>query len=198
MKLKNIFSLMPTSIEVLYPIAERQAAHFTTAQARDAGLSDQQLHYLSKSGSIQRVAHGIYRLQRFPHQPFEDVMIALLWAGKGSVASHDTALVIYGLTDAMPPLIHLTTARRFRGERRGVLVHQAPIPDQDRAQRHGIPVTGLVRTLGDVAERYGAPEAVTAAQEALERGLTTRSSMMRALSDDPKTAPVARLLEEPS
>jgi len=186
---------MPTSLDAIYPLAERQAAHFTTRQAHVVGVSHQQLHYLSRSGSIERVAHGIYRLERFPPQPFEDMMIALLWVGDGSVASHDTALVIYGLTDAMPPVIHVTVPRRFRGKRKGVVVHQAPVPNSDRTLRHGIPVTSLPRTVDDIASRHGATLAAEAARKAIEQGITTRARLVRELVTRQASNSVAELLE---
>lgn len=131
---------MSPSLEVLYPIAERQGGYLTASQARNLGVSHQQLYYLSRSGSIERVAHGIYRLKRFPSQPFEDVIVATLWAGEGAVASHETALAVYGLTDAMPPVIHVTVQGRFRGRKRGVVVHSAPIGRGERSTRSGVPV----------------------------------------------------------
>ncbi|MGH2658056.1 MAG: type IV toxin-antitoxin system AbiEi family antitoxin domain-containing protein, partial [Actinomycetota bacterium] len=146
---------MRTSQAALYPIAERQGGYFTTSQAHGAGISDQQLHYLAKSGSIERVAHGIYRLQRFPAQQFEDVIVACLWAGEGAVASHETALAIYGLTEAMPPVIHVTVPRSFRGKRKGVVVQTAPLREDERTTREGVPVTTPARTIRDIAVRYG-------------------------------------------
>src|SRR5260221_7724011 len=114
---------MPTSADVLYDLAESHGGYFTTAQATDHGISRQQLYYLARSGSVERVAHGVYRLRRFPSQRFEDVIVTCLWAGDESVASHDTALAIYELTDAMPAHTHVTLPRPFRGRRQGVILH---------------------------------------------------------------------------
>lgn len=138
-KLKHIFSFMSMSLHDIYPIAERQGGYFTAAQAVARGVSHQQLYYLSRSGSIERVAHGIYRLKRFPSQQFEDVIVATLWAGEGAVASHETALAVYGLTDAMPPVIHVTVQGRFRGKKKGVVVHSAPLQKGERSIRGGVP-----------------------------------------------------------
>lgn len=44
-------------------------------------MSRQQLSYLARTGSLERVAQGVYRLRRFPAQRFEDVTVACLWAG---------------------------------------------------------------------------------------------------------------------
>lgn len=54
-------------------------------------------------------------LRRFPHHPHEDVVAACLWAGPDCAASHDTALVVHGLSDAMPASIHVTVPSPFRG-----------------------------------------------------------------------------------
>ncbi|MGH7576584.1 MAG: type IV toxin-antitoxin system AbiEi family antitoxin domain-containing protein [Longimicrobiales bacterium] len=185
---------MSTGLEVLYPVAERQGGYLTASQARDLGVSHQQLYYLSQSGSIERVAHGIYRLKRFPSQPFEDVIVATLWAGEGAVASHDTALAVYGLTDAMPPVIHVTVQGRFRGKKRGVVVHNAPLGSGERSMRGGVPVTSPARTIRDVAARYGTDVAAEAAREAVTRGVVTRQRLVRELAADAEARGVLKQL----
>lgn len=110
------------------------------------------------------------------------VVIACLWAGEDAVASHDTALAVYGLTDAMPAQIHITTPRPFRGKRLGVIVHVAPLPHADRTSREGVPVTAVARTIADIAVRSGSRMASEAAAEALARGLVTRRRLGQALS----------------
>ena len=87
-------------------------------------------------------------LHRFPAQRFEDVIVACLWAGDDAVASHDTALAVYDLTDAMPAVIHLSTPRPFRGQRRGIVVHTAPLGDGKGTERAGVPVSTVERTIG--------------------------------------------------
>ncbi len=173
---------MATSVDVLYPLAERRAGYVTTAQAAEVGVSRQQLSYLARTGTLQRVAQGIYRLHRFPAQRFEDVIVACLWAGEGAVASHDTALAVYDLTDAMPSVIHVSVPRPFRGQRRGIMVHTAPLGDRERTERAGVPVTTVERTITDVLVRSGEELARSAAGQALERGLVTRQRLRTALT----------------
>jgi hypothetical protein len=84
---------------------------------------------------VERIAHGIFRLRRFPAQGFEDVIVACLWADDGADASHDTALAVYELTDAMAVRVHVTVPRAFRGQRNGVVVHVAPLDETDAALR---------------------------------------------------------------
>jgi predicted transcriptional regulator of viral defense system len=178
---KDSLTSMPTSLDALYPLAERRAGYVTTAQAAEVGVSRQQLSYLARTGSLERVAQGIYRLQRFPAQRFEDVIVACLWAGDDAVASHDTALAVYELTDAMPAAIHVSVPHAFRGRRPGVTVHAAPLGDGDRTERAGVPVTTVERTIADVLVRSGTDLARPAAEQALERGLVTRRRLRAAL-----------------
>lgn len=145
-------------------------------------MSRQQLSYLARTGSLERVAQGIYRMHRFPAQRFEDVIVACLWAGDDAVASHDTALAVYELTDAMPSVIHVSVPHPFRGKRPGIVVHTAPLGDGDRTERGGVPVTTVERTITDVLARSGEELARSAAEQALERGLVTRRRLRAALT----------------
>jgi predicted transcriptional regulator of viral defense system len=169
----------------LYELAEAQAGYFTTKQAQHSGITRQLLRYHVREGNLQRAARGVYRLAQFPAQRFEDVVVACLWAGADAVASHDTALAVYALSDAMPALIHLTLPRTFRGRRPGVRFHYGPLGAAERTLRDGIPATTVERTLRDVATT-AEPELVRAAiREALERGLVTRRRLERAAAAEP-------------
>ncbi len=174
---------MVTSMDVLYGLAERRGGYLTTAQAAEVGVSRQQLYYLARTGSLDRVAQGIYRLRRFPAQRFEDVIVACLWVGEDAAASHDTALAVYELTDAMPTVIHVSAPRLFRGQRPGIVVHTAPLSDVERTERGGVPVTTVERTITDVLTRSGQDLARSAAEQALKRGLVTRRRLQAALTD---------------
>jgi len=81
----------------------------------------------------------------------------------------------------MPPTIHLTLPRRFRGRRPGITVHRAPLESEERTVRDAVPVTTVDRTLVDVAQRSDPDLADRAARAALATGLATRSRLRRRL-----------------
>jgi len=162
----------------LYALAEPQAGYFTAAQAQTAGFSHSLLAYQVKTGRFLRVDHGIYRLAQFPHSPFEDLYAAWLKAGPAAVISHESALVVYGLSDHLPGAVHLIVPRTASRRRTGLRLHTHHLERQDITRREGLPLTTVPRTLADVAAGGLAEELVVqATQEALQRGLTTHATL---------------------
>lgn len=182
--------LMSETMDALYDLAERQAGHFTAAQARSAGISWRALSGRVKRGDLERVRYGIYRLRRFPHHPYEDVVAACLWAGSDCAASHDTALVVHGLSDAMPASIHVTVPVAFRGRQAGVTVHRAPLDSSDREIRDSVPVTTLGRTLVDISASSDPTIVRQAVDEALSRGRISRRQVRKLVREYPELAPI--------
>ncbi len=181
----------------VYDLAASQGGYLTTAQAEALGVSRRALAYRVETEDLTRIEYGIYRLTPHPSQPFEDVIVACLWAGEASAASHDTALAIYGLADAMPAKIHITVSRPFRGRRPGVVVHHAPLEEEERTVRDDVPITTVARTLVDVARTSEASILVTAAEQALSRGLISARRLKKlATGDEILELALSRLLSQ--
>ncbi|MGH9445135.1 MAG: type IV toxin-antitoxin system AbiEi family antitoxin domain-containing protein [Terriglobia bacterium] len=83
---------------------------------------------------------------------------AVLWAqashGPAQIAlSHETALLIYGISDANPPKVNLTVPKRarLRREKPGwIAIHRADLAPIDLSEHEGMPVTSPERTIIDV------------------------------------------------
>lgn len=158
----------------LFEIAERQAGYFSARQARQAGFSRALLSHHVKRGRFLRVRRGVYRLAHFPEMPHADLYIAWLAAGEKAVISHESALLLYGLTDLLPAEIHLTVPRTASRRQPGVRFHTARLSPDEVIRRQGLPVTTLPRTLSDLIRSGVADEWIEqAVQQALARGLVT-------------------------
>ncbi|MGH3518338.1 MAG: type IV toxin-antitoxin system AbiEi family antitoxin domain-containing protein [Haloechinothrix sp.] len=182
------------ALKLIIELAEGQGGYFTTPQASDSGLSARVLSYHTTNGDLERVAHGVYRWVHFPEHRFGDVIAATVWAGADAAASHETALSVYGLAAAMPPVIHVTTPHRFRGQRRGVVIHQASLSRAEVRRYDAVPVTTPVRTLLDVA-RSGDPSlARQATADALEQGLIRPRRLASAVDTDPEAERLREVL----
>jgi predicted transcriptional regulator of viral defense system len=178
------------TMRVLYELAEPQAGYFTAGQAVAAGVSRRVLSGRTRRGDVEHVRYGIYRLRDFPASRFEDITAACLWAGLASVASHETALVVHGISDAMPSAIHLTVPQPFRGRRAGIVIHRAPLPDSDHEIRDSVPVTTMARTLRDVAGTSDPSLVRQAVEHAIEQGRLSRRQLRRIVTEAPELAPL--------
>ncbi len=182
----------------LYAIAERQAGYFSTQQARQAGFSKALLSHHVRSGRFLRLRRGVYRLAQFPETPHADLYIAWLSAGEKAVLSHESALLLYGLTDLLPAEIHLTVPRTASRRLPGVRFHTARLTPEEITHRQGLPVTALPRTITDLIRSGVAEEWVREAiHQALNRGMVSEA----ALEEEARrrggrvAAPIRRALE---
>lgn len=170
------------SWQSLYDTAASQEGLFTTRQAAAAGYSDPLLAHYQKVGQIARIRRGIYRLVHFPSGEQEELVTAWLWTEAMGVLSHQTALALQGLSDALPGQIHLTLPLKWRQRRLrvpdGLVLHYADVPSQDRSWNGAVPVTSTRRTLNDCAFEGLSPDLLRqATKQALTRGLVTKAEL---------------------
>jgi predicted transcriptional regulator of viral defense system len=171
----------------LFELASQQAGYFTTEQAKRRGFNWDILSYHSRKGNFLHTRRGLYRLARFPASPHEEIIAAWLAFGpKEAAVSHESALQLFDLADVVPTRVHLTVPRvkRSRKPLPGVKIHTAinALRRRDTLVRHGVRVTTPARSIADSASYGTAPEQVVrAAQEALRRGLATRSELLAAV-----------------
>jgi predicted transcriptional regulator of viral defense system len=166
----------------LFETALGQEGLFTTAQAAEAGYSPQLLVHHVRTGRIVRLQRGVYRVVHFPAGEHEALVAAWLWSDRTGVISHQTALALHGLSDALPARVHLTLPsawrhRRFRTPVE-VVLHHADVLSEERSWFGAVPATNPKRTLNDCACEALSPELLRhAAQQALRRGLVVKTEL---------------------
>jgi len=82
----------------LQSIMTQNGGVITTAQANEAGISNERMRLFVKSGELERVAFGIYML---PDEYVDKMYISQLRRPK-IIYSHETALFLHDLTDRDP------------------------------------------------------------------------------------------------
>ncbi len=137
-------------MDTLRKIAEEQHGVAARLQCRAFGL---EWEALFRRGEWERLSPRVIRLVGAPRTPKSDVMAAVLDAGTGAVASHQTAAVLWGFPGFEPGKPDVTRpygVERFRPtlgrlhRTRLLLPHHVTSVD-------GIPVTTVPRTLFDLA-----------------------------------------------
>lgn len=151
-------NMAQTRYEELVVMAEAHDGLFTSRQARDEGIEGSVLARLVERGRLERTSRGVYRIPYMTPGRFSQHQEAVLWAkahrGPEAVAlSHETALLIYGISDANPSAIHITVPRGTRFRRaapKGLLIHFADLAGDEVEVHEGIPITSVTRTVGDL------------------------------------------------
>ena len=179
----------------LFELAATQAGYFTAAQAREIGYDSRTLWHHVKTGQLERVSRGFYRLAEFPAHSHEDVTAAWVKAGPDrATVSHETALALYDLAPIRQRSIHITVQREhrpYKGQARlpGVQVHTItqPFRPGEVVQRFGVRVTSPARSIADAAEAGTDPSSVQEAiGSALRQGLLTAEELHKAVHERPK------------
>jgi hypothetical protein len=177
------------SWDALFEVAASQQGCFSKEQAAEAGFSNQLLHRHLRSGNIQRLHRGIYRLTRFPNadRAQEDLVVAWLWSGRVGVLSHETALQLHGLSDVLPSVIHLTVPSAWSKRRvqppRGVRLAYDDLRADERTWVGAVPVTTPARAIVEVARDHGDADVIDAARrQALQQGKATFAELDEAVA----------------
>ena len=162
--------------DALYEIAASQEGYFTTRQAAEAGYSRPLLARHLGNGRISRARRGVYRVVHFPPSDHEDPTVVWLWSDRAGIFSHETALALHDLSDALPAKVHVTVPATWRRRRlkvpARVVLHYADITDGEQTWSGSVPITSPRRTLLDCAADRVQPDLVEQAHaQALRRGL---------------------------
>jgi very-short-patch-repair endonuclease len=109
----------------------------------------------------------------------------VLWAGVGSILSHDTAGYLLGLVDREPSEVHVAISEQRRLVAPvGVVLHRTSHPDTDPRRRP--PQTTVERTTLDlVSAASTADEVVAVVSKVLQGRMTSEHRLIDALSHTP-------------
>jgi predicted transcriptional regulator of viral defense system len=147
-----------TRMDELYALAEERDGLLTSKEARALGIQDSVLIRLAQRGRLERMTRGVYRIAHYPADRLAQYREAVLWAqasqGPERIAlSHETALLLYGISDVNPSRVHLTvpkSARLRREHPEWIVIHRADLTPREISQHEGMPVTTVGRSVMDV------------------------------------------------
>lgn len=130
--------------------AAEQHGYVTTRDARDIGIDPTQLRLLAARGRLERVGRGVYRVLVLPRTEHDEFAEAVAWTLGRGVVSHESALVLHGLSDVNPSRVHLTVPRDNHPRAAGgdlYRLHRRTLADGEVTEVGGIPTTTVERTI---------------------------------------------------
>jgi hypothetical protein len=151
-------------------MAEDQWGLITRRQAEGAGVSQATLQRLAKTGILDRVAHGVYRLTGAPPPDYLALRAAWLqlapevpaWerTPEQGVVSHRSAAALYGLGHLPADRHEFTLPQRRQSRRPDVRLHHRAVRPGEWIVLHGMPVMRPSRIAADLLDDKEDPEAV--------------------------------------
>lgn len=112
-------------------------------------------------------------------------MAAVLASGDGAVLSHRSAAGLWGIWGSGAGEIHVTLPRKVRSTRT-LRRHFSILPDDEREEVDGIPVTSAARAVLDLAGEKGEASAESALREIEYLGIYGEVSLPMLLARHPK------------
>src|SRR5207302_39175 len=136
--------------------AESQHGLITRDNARLAGVSEKQLRTLVDRGLLERITPQLFRTTGSVRTWHQRLMAAVLNAGPGAVASHETGAALWRVPGFSPWQLEVSrpAGRRVRHPL-AIVHHTLYLPDHHVRVVEGIPVTSPARTLFDIAGSSG-------------------------------------------
>jgi predicted transcriptional regulator of viral defense system len=185
----------PPDWRALFQIAYPQSGYFRTAQAAAVGFSNQLLRKHRLAGRLTHGLHGVYRLADVPPGEHDDLVELWLWSEEIGVFSHETALALHELSDALPSRVHMTVPRSWRRRSAAppvLTLHIANVPPDERTWVGSVPVTTVARTLRDSVDAGVDPALIAQAiAEGTARKLLVRADL-RGIVPPSRGRPAAR------
>ncbi len=163
--------------------AAEQHGVVTHRQLMAAGLSRSAVARRLQSGRMRALHRGVYLASPVLMTHTRE-MAAVLATGPGSVVSHLSAAVLWGLRPAGGADVPIeVTVAASRGPRRGMCIHKVRrLEPDERTLLDGIPVTTPARTLVDLAPALGRRELEGVLARAEREGLVGREALTALLA----------------
>jgi predicted transcriptional regulator of viral defense system len=128
------------------------------------------------------MSRGVYRIAHYPAERLAQYREAIRWALASNspeliALSHETALLLYGISDVNPSCVNLTvpvSARMRRVHPKWIAIHRANLATDDIQLHEGMPVTTVEQSILDVqAATRRTNFARQTITDALRKGLLT-------------------------
>ncbi|QGN35029.1 type IV toxin-antitoxin system AbiEi family antitoxin domain-containing protein [Microlunatus sp. Gsoil 973] len=150
---------------------------FLSRELAASGIEFGEIRQLQRNGELERLRRGAYIEPAALSETERHLLLvkaAMAMSESDSVVSFGSAAVLHQLPVEKDRItrVHLTRKRNSSGRvRRGIHVHVAPLSEADLSQVDGLAVTGLDRTVVDLARTTTLGMAVAAGDAALRRGM---------------------------
>lgn len=173
----------PTTERLIDPVARARLGIVNTTTLRQAGLSDDRRTVALRRGGLVTIRRGVYRPSGVALTPEGELHGAVVACGPLAVASHRSALWLWGLLDR-PQSHEVSVPSSGHPRPPGVVVHRSTdLDDRYRFTRRSVPTTTPARALLDAAAVATPGELRQAVEQALIDRLVSVAALRRVLDE---------------
>lgn len=160
------------NIALIRELAASEGGVFTSALAQSFGISKHALSHASKTGLIERIAHGAYRINSSiddgldPLRGFYKLTRPDEWTHErmqnfdGIAITGPTAAYIHDIGDLQPTPYAIAVPRRFNSRNSEARYTVMALQPDDVTWSHGIPITKLEKTIAILIASHEDPSLV--------------------------------------
>lgn len=177
---------------VIAELAGRQHGVLARAQLVAAAVSSEAIDYRLEAGRLRRVHRGVYTAGHAALSADAWAMAGVLFAGDEGVLGHRSAGNRWGMLRSGPSRVEVIVPRERR-QHRAARFHYGRIEPDEVTTLRGIPITGVSRTIFDLAATTSPQRVAAAIKEAEVLRLTDSLSLPELLDRYPGRAGTALL-----
>ena len=171
--------------EAIAALAARQHGVVARAQLLSLGIGPRAIDHRIDVGRLRRLFLGTYAVGHDAIGLQGRALAAVMSLAPNAVASHHTALALHGLAPPPRGVVHITTLKE-RAPRPGVALHRGALPAGELTRIGELPVTGVARTLLDIAPTTPPPRLRRLIKDAEFRGLVRIPELREILGRYPR------------
>lgn len=160
-----------TKFEDIFEIAADNHGLITSAQARQAGISNKELVQYARRGRISKVGHGLYQLSRWVPENNDTYAWAVATAGPDALLYGESVIAMLELAPTNPNRIFVATPHRTRRKLPENLVIRQVKGITPNAIYDGIPCQNAYDAITTCEGRMLPERLMAASDEARKRGL---------------------------
>lgn len=165
-----------------WELAGRQHGVVARRQLLALGFNAREIEHRVARGRLHLVMRGVYAVGWPKLTPKRRWMAAVLACGEGALLSHRSAAALWEIGPERRGTIDVSVCRRSRLRRPGICVRsRSRLSKGDITRRDGILVTGIVRTLVDIAAELSPTAIERAVNEADKLDLVDPETLRAAL-----------------
>ena len=174
-----------SAYDIIFDEAVGNYGLFHTSKAKSLGISEATILGLAKRGRLVRMAHGLYRIDKYVPQPdgLDALAIAVARVGENAYLWGPSVLQAYKLCPTDPAKIYVAVPGRFRGRLPDSIVLKNNVRAADIGVVEGIRAQSVSKAITSSQHIIMFNRLLDAVEEAKRQGLINEAEAHNTLKE---------------